>query len=150
MVWMCLQILFEIHMKGLGYLLETFIIGFGHCSNIVRLMYEMYVNFVQSWCEISANFVWNTCEKSVIAVGNVVIGFGHCSIIVLLNVCEFCSNFHLKRIRNNIILRKSVWKFVFFCPMRSFSTCAITKIDLIAYFSMGVNVLTLNKYMIMY
>ena len=37
--------------------------------------------------------------------------------------------------------------FVFFCPIRSFSTCAITKI--IAHFSMGVNVLTLNMYMIM-
>ena len=33
------------------------IIAFGHCSNIGRLMYEMYVNFVQSCCETSANFV---------------------------------------------------------------------------------------------
>ena len=36
--------------------------------------------------------------------------------------------------------------FVFFCPIRIFPTCAITKI--IAHLSMGVNVLTLNKYMI--
>ena len=33
------------------------VIAFGHCSIIVRLIYEMYANFVQSCCEMSANFV---------------------------------------------------------------------------------------------
>ena len=46
-------------------------------------------------------------EKSMIAVGNIVIAFGHGRIIVQLNVCEFCSNFHLKIIRNNIIIKVS-------------------------------------------
>ena len=86
-MWMCCEMLanFIWNMREKSRIsVGNIIIAFGHCSNIVRLRYEMYVNFVQSWCEISANFVWNTCEKSMIAVGNVVIGFGYCSIIVQL------------------------------------------------------------------
>ena len=86
-MWMCCEMpanfVWNTHEKS-RISVRNIIIAFGHCSNIVRLMYEMYVNFVQSCCEISANFVWNTCEKSMIAVGNVVIAFGHCCIIVQL------------------------------------------------------------------
>ena len=52
-----------------------------------------------------------------------------------------------KLLLTDYTLHSSVAFVFFFCPIRSFLTCAITKI--IARLSMGVNVLTLNKYMIM-
>ena len=84
------------------------IIAFGHCSNIVRLMYEFCSVMLWNICKFCLKYMWkvyDSCWKCSHCIWTLL---HYCS-INLWNVCEFCSNFHLKRIRNNII-KKSVWK----------------------------------------